>query len=81
MTTYLTQGQSGKLSAFADQILDEDLPGFVADCEAGGATIERGAHAGRQSIKATFGDMVAFIAIGCKSQGDFYRAAKAAGVI
>ncbi len=83
-TNYLSQGTAGSLSTFGDQILDEDISEFIASCEAAGAVVVRGEHAGRQTIQATIEDGACFMAIivlGCKSQGDFYRAAKSAGVI
>ncbi|MEF8770575.1 hypothetical protein [Candidatus Accumulibacter contiguus] len=79
MSAYVTQGKIGSLGKFGEHMTDNETVDFLAECEAGGATIERGTHAGHETIKATFGEMIAFIAV-CKSNGDFYRAGKSAGV-
>jgi hypothetical protein len=80
MGAYFTQGKTGELGKFGDYLNDDELSTFLAECEEGGATMERGTHAGHQTVKASFGEMVAFFVVCSKSNGDFYRAGKAAGV-
>lgn len=76
MIAYLYQGPKAEVSKTADPISMAECEEFFAEASAQGATVVRT----ETTISATVGDMIAFAVIG-DSQGDYYRAAKAAGLL
>lgn len=72
---YMTQGKKGALDKIAEPMSVADAEVLIAQADTHcGAVVTRTDN----TITAEFGDMVCFIAI-CNNQGEFYRAAYAAG--
>ena len=74
MRAYLYQGPKNQVSKCGDPISLEDCDALFAEAIASGADVVRT----NRTITAQCGDMIAFAVIG-SSQGDYSRAAEAAG--
>lgn len=76
MIAYLYQGPKNTVSKTADPISLAECDDLFAEAAAQGTAVVRTEN----TITAEVGDMIAFAVIG-ESQGDYYRAAKAAGLL
>ena len=76
MIAYLYQGPKSQVSKTADPVSLSECEELFSGAAAGGVEVARTEN----TIRAEFGDMIAFAVIG-DSQGDYYRAAKAAGLL
>lgn len=76
MRAYLYQGPKAEVSNTAEPISITDCDELFAEAAAGGVEVIRTEN----TIRAEFCDMIAFAVIG-DSQGDYYRAAKSAGLV
>lgn len=76
MIAYIYQGPKNTVSKTADPISLAECEELFAEAAAQGAEVVRTEN----TIRAEVGDMIAFAVIG-DSQGDYYRAAKAAGLL
>jgi hypothetical protein len=76
MIAYLYQGPKNQVSTTANPISIAECDALFADAVAGGIVVVRTEN----TVRAEFGDMIAFAVLGT-SQGDYYRAAKAAGLL
>ena len=76
MIAYIYQGPKATVSKTAEPISIAECEELFADAKAQGAEVIRTEN----TIRAEVGDMIAFAVLG-DSQGDYYRAAKAAGLL
>ncbi len=76
MIAYLYQGPKAEVSKTAEPISIAECDGLFAEATSQGVEVVRT----KNTIRAELGNMIVFAVIG-ESQGDYYRAAKAAGLL